>query len=464
MLDFDKKNPSCFCRLQDSKDVTEILLGRDEDTGETERRIVGMLLTDPLTRLPNRARLIRDIQENPCPVLFIVNINGFSQINNFFGHKAGDAVLLAMADRLGKMFADTEPFRLYKLPADEFGILTNLVETSAECGGVKKNDIPWEQLKSLIQKLVDEIERDATPIGWEKDQQVQITLSVTVGAAVASVVGKENLLTHADIALKTAQKDKIPYLFYKEARETKGIYRKNLHWAELIREAVTQRRITPHYQPIVDNLDGKIVKFEALVRLVDSDGQIVSPGRFLELSKIIRIYPKITRIMAEKILSVLGEKEISISINVGAEDIFNAPLIAYLEKEIQAKSLGDRITFEVLESDCIEQYRAVNQFIERFKKLGCSVAIDDFGSGYSNFNHVIQMDADYLKIDASLIRELETSSTARVVVRSIVHFARALGIRTVAEGVENASIFVAVKQAGIDYSQGYYWGEPRERI
>lgn len=433
---------------------------------EADRRnvIEEIWLTDPLTHLPNRTRLIRDIQANPCPVLYLVNINDFSQINNFFGYPTGDAVLLKMADRLVRAFEATSAFRVYKLPADEFGILATIAETKVDCDEITQADVPWTYLESVAAGIVNAVEQDTSTILCGFDQEIRITLSVTVGAAVALMVGKENLLTHADIALKTAQKEKLPYRFYREARETKGLYRKNLHWAEVIREAVDQQRVVPVYMPIVENATSRIARYEALVRLIDGSGRMLSPKAFLELSKVIRIYPRISRQMLAAVLSDMRQHQTTIAINLGAGDIADADLITYLEQTVQKNTLGDRVVFEILESDCWEQYQVVNRFIERFKALGCAVAIDDFGSGYSNFSHVIQMKVDFIKIDASLIRELDRSASAGVVVRAIVRFAKELGILTVAEGVENQPLFTAVKQLGIDFSQGYFWGKPVDRI
>lgn len=128
---------------------------------------------------------------------------------------------------------------------------------------------------------------------------------------------------------------------------------------------------------------------------------------------------------------------------------------------LEKYKIGSRVVFEIVESESIEKFEQVRNFIEKVKSYECKIAIDDFGTGYSNFEYLLKLNADYIKIDGSMIKDIDTSKEAEIVVSTIVGFAKKMGIKTIAEFVENESILEKVKEMGIDYSQGYYFSAPK---
>jgi EAL domain-containing protein (putative c-di-GMP-specific phosphodiesterase class I) len=198
--------------------------------------------------------------------------------------------------------------------------------------------------------------------------------------------------------------------------------------------------------------------------LIKSDGTVVSPFHFLEIAQKIRLYSSLTKVMIDKIFERFEGLGIKVSINLSNEDIVNAELADYLEEAIVQKKMGQFVIFEILESEGITNYAEVSVFIERFRCLGCSFAIDDFGAGYSNFDHILKLNIDTLKIDASLIKNLPHDHNSQIIVRHICEFAREMGMSTVAEFVANEAIYQKVLELGIDTSQGYYFYEPSETL
>jgi len=221
----------------------------------------------------------------------------------------------------------------------------------------------------------------------------------------------------------------------------------------------------PFFQPLVNNKTLKYEKYEALVRMIDKDGSVISPFFFLDIAKQTKQYSRITKIMLDKSFAQFADREESFSINLTAEDILNSEIaqhiVSLLEKYPQT---GNRVVFEIVESESIESYDEVMDFINRVKQMGCRIAIDDFGTGYSNFEYLIKLKADFIKIDGSLIKNIISSKESFVVVSVIVSFAQQMGIKTVAEFVENGEILKVLQELGVDYSQGYHFSPPLKTI
>jgi EAL domain-containing protein (putative c-di-GMP-specific phosphodiesterase class I) len=210
----------------------------------------------------------------------------------------------------------------------------------------------------------------------------------------------------------------------------------------------------------MNNESGSIEKFESLMRIRMLDGSIVAPGTFFTIAKKSKIYPELSRAIIEKTAGVMRTESREVSINVSLEDILHPDVRAVIESIVEEKDLGRRIVFELLESEGIENYEEVSRFIEVMKERGSKIAIDDFGAGYSNFEHILRLRVDYLKLDASLIKPLANDANARCIVETIVSFARRLGIQTIAEFVHNEAVQAIVRSIGVTHSQGYFIGKP----
>lgn len=237
---------------------------------------------------------------------------------------------------------------------------------------------------------------------------------------------------------------------------------KNIETIHMIKTAIDNRKIISYFQPIVNNTTQKIEKYESLVRLVTEDEQLLTPFYFLETAKKGRYYTKITKIVLENSFAALAKiPEASISINLSMHDIERGEITDYIDNLLlQYEDEAHRIIFELLESEDIKDLLMIKQFIKKVKMKGVKIAIDDFGTGYSNFERLLSYEPDILKIDGSLIKNIQNNQVNQHIVETMILFAKKQNLTTVAEFVENEAIYEIVRDMGIDYSQGYYFGKP----
>ena len=392
---------------------------------------------DQLTALPNRQKIILDISENnPCACV-IFNIDEFKEINDFFGTENGDKILKDIASWFSKSNYET-----YRIDGDEFAILFY----DDDC------------IKSIETKVKDILNLFEKEIFYIEEEKIQIAFS----AGIAKV--KYNLLTKADIAVHYAKEQKIKISTYKEDGNIEQKYKQNIAMATAIREALNDKRIICHYQPILDQRTGKIYKYETLVRMLTKEGEIIPPIEFLEISKKTKLYPYITREVIRQSCNTFKDRKENFSINLSIDDIKDTNIVNEIIKTIIETKTASRITFEILESEEIENYQEVRNFTKRIKEIGSKIAVDDFGTGYSNFEHILKLNIDYIKIDGSLIKGMENNKKNKIIVETIVDFAKKIGSKTIAEFVYNEASYLISKEIGIDFLQGFYIGKPSENL
>lgn len=391
--------------------------------------------TDQLTGLPNRVKLMQDLASTSQPLLGMINIDQFKAINDFYGLPNGDKVLLEVGKRLLKLGGETA--QAYRIGGDLFALLAG---ANSDISG----------FESLIDRIMKQLENE--PVDCAEDK---INIQVTAGICC----GTDNIYTHAALALARARSERRDYLVYDEQMQIKSYYKNNIRWSQKIRAALADGRIVPYYQPIMDNLSGRIVKHEALMRMVDEDGAVLPPT-FLDVAKRSRQYNALTKTMVEQVIQALAAYQGMMSINLTVEDILDPPTVQFLDERMSAPGVAERLVLEITETEGIDNYEEVAKFVERMKGYGCKFAIDDFGSGYSNFVRLLRLKIDYLKIDGSIIMNILDDPDSQIIAHVIVDAARRLGMRTIAEFVSSAEIQAKVVELGIDFSQGYHIGRP----
>ncbi|MCX7821586.1 MAG: bifunctional diguanylate cyclase/phosphodiesterase, partial [Brevinematales bacterium] len=426
----NEKVKNIFTRFNYLLDILEI----EENEKNTN------LYTDTLTKLPNRQKILIDIEQTITPTLIIMNIDLFQEINDCYGNYVGDLTLVAIAERLVEIQKQYY-YRLYKMSGDEFAFLFD-----------KKMEL--EELYSFIKNLCVEIEEQPFKV-----HEHEIFIKVTVGAArsedIDSINLKEgkwkSLATHADMALKKAKKEQKHFVIFHESMQISKEFEANLIWKKKLKDAIDTHRVIPFFQPIMNNISGKIEKYETLVRLVDKESGIVSPSYFLDVAKRSHLYGKITAAVLNKSIALFKDTDYEFSINLAIRDIIEEEINNFIVKTIKDnKNIASRIIFEILESEGIENYDKVKDFIKQVKELGCKIAIDDFGSGYSNFDHLMKLDVDYIKLDSCLIDNLADNYNAQIITKTIVNFAKELKLKTISEFVHSEEIFKKSKELGVD--------------
>ncbi|MBU0675749.1 MAG: bifunctional diguanylate cyclase/phosphodiesterase [Proteobacteria bacterium] len=394
--------------------------------------------TDRLTNLANRFAFDGDIKEFEHPLLFLINIDEFKHINDLYGVQAGDYILSTLANQLGATVPMEMPNRLYRLGGDDFGIL---LEDQA---GFNRD--------LFAQTLLETIENQCIYY-----QRQSITISVAIG-----VSDRQPLLETADMALNHVKlkKRNLKYQHYSEALNIPQTIAHNFQILNSIRHALENDGVLAAFQPIVDNRTGAIAKYECLIRLRSKDGTILAPQAFLDIAKESALYPELTKAIIHKSFQAFRENSLELSINLSVTDILDHQVHEFIIDQLENNpNLAQRLTFEILESEGVENYEVVHNFIRQIKVYGCHFAADDFGAGYSNFSHILRLKIDILKIDASLIKQLDTDENARILVGNIADFCRKLKIKTVAEYVHSKEVLQVVRDLGIDFSQGYFLGE-----
>jgi EAL domain-containing protein (putative c-di-GMP-specific phosphodiesterase class I) len=247
---------------------------------------------------------------------------------------------------------------------------------------------------------------------------------------------------------------------YDSAEGIEDQYKTNIAMSAQIRQALIEHRIVCQYQPIVNCKTGVTDKYETLVRIQRDDGTLIPPNDFLPIAKKTKLYSSITQEVIYQACHTFSNRTEHFSINLSNSDILDPHTLTTIERILKQTNTANRIVFEILESEGIENFDEVALFITRMKELGASIAIDDFGSGYSNFENILKLNVDFLKIDGSLIKTIDQNPRHRIVVESIVDFAHRIGIETIAEFVATEDILSIVTELGITYSQGYHTGKP----
>jgi EAL domain-containing protein (putative c-di-GMP-specific phosphodiesterase class I) len=272
------------------------------------------------------------------------------------------------------------------------------------------------------------------------------------------------LYENTSMTLQHAKSEKISYLIYNEHLKIEDSIISNLTWSSKIRNAIDENRIVPFYQPIYNNELEKIDRFEVLMRIIDEDGNVVSPMQFLPIAKKAGLYDKLTKLIIQKSFDYFEDKPFKFSINLSADDINNTRTRSYIYQHLNDFSRPENVIFEIVESESIENYDSMISFISEVKRFGAQIAIDDFGTGFSNFHYLFKLKVDSIKIDGTIIQQMQHDPSAELVAETIVSFANKMGISTVAEYVTDESIFYKIKKMGIGFAQGYFVAMPASDI
>ena len=403
------------------------------------KKLQTQLYKDPLTNLENRFALLEHIRRSRVPVVILIDIDSFKTINELYGTEIGNEILIRFSKILNN-FSQKKGFDLFRIGADEF---------------VMFDDTAHLDIKRYKQDALElfEIVKE-NPI-YIKNINETIEIDITVGISFE----KNGTLDKADIALNSAKTDKKNFAIYSVSIDPTKKLKNIIIWKKEIKDAIEEDRFIPFLQPIVDK-NQKIVKYESLMRMKKTKTIFIPPYEFLDIAIQSKQYHQISKIIINKSIDVFKNKNYEFSINLNYLDIANKNFHKELKNMIKKYDIKNRIIFEITESEDIKNFQIVKDFVKKFKKEGVRFAIDDFGSGYSNFYNILEIAPDFLKIDGSLIENIDSDKNSYELVKAISHFAKELNIKTIAEFVHSKKIFDIVFALDIDYFQGYYFGKP----
>ncbi|MFT5218564.1 MAG: diguanylate cyclase (GGDEF)-like protein/PAS domain S-box-containing protein [Planctomycetota bacterium] len=409
---------------------------------------------DYLTDLPNRAmfqklvgQLIKDAPRSKQKLaIFMIDLDGFKNVNDALGHDNGDKLLVQAGDRINSCIRETDT--LARLGGDEFVIVLPYLN---QISGVER------VATDIVHTLEQEFDVDSE----------QVFVSASIGITTFPQDGDQvmDLLKNADQAMYLAkQKGRNRYQFFTQDLQNKALNRMTL--VNDLRTAIVERQFELYYQPIIDISSGKVFKAEALIRWHHAERGLVSPDEFIPLAEETRMIIDIgdwvfrSAIDQRKKWDSIFEKDFQISINASPiqfETSFDSDLIQHLrEAEVNGLCIGIEIT-ETLFMTSNDQ---VAEKLAELRQDGIQISLDDFGTGYSSLSYLKNFDIDYLKIDRSFVQNLAENSDDLVLCEAIIMMAHQLGIKVIVEGIETEDQLKLLRSIDCDYGQGYYISQP----
>ncbi len=435
-----------------ARDITKIK--------QDEKRMVILANQDHLTGLSNRRRFIEDLnheirrveREKESGVLLLIDIDHLKLVNDTAGHAAGDQIIVQIAGLLKR--ASREQDFLARVSGDEFAVAYSGMDESL---GVEK-----------ARELLDRIGQLKPRYGGRS-----LNVSASIGVVTFPAQGKApvELLAKADAAMSSAKHSGRNCIrSYDESEMMREEMDNQLVWKDRLLDALDREELVLVFQPIVAVAAGDISHYEVLVRMRETDGSLIPPGKFIPAAEQFGLIQRVDRQVLTKAIRYLAElsgefSNTAFSINLSGMSVGSDETYDCIEREVRESGIDPvRITFEITETAACEHLSSAMEFIQKIRQLGCRISLDDFGVGFSSFSYLKHLRADILKIDGSFIRDIHNNNADQLFVKALVDVARGMGMRTIAEFVENEQVYDRVRGLGVDYVQGYYLGKPQPEL
>ena len=418
---------------------------------------------DTLTGLENRAQFLQRLQRalqsakahghQHC--ICYIDLDQFKLINDNAGHTAGDSLLKQLGALLSARLRSRDS--LCRLGGDEFCLLLE---------GCSPPDA-----RRIAQELVNSVAQHH--FSW-RGEPFRVTCSIGVALMTAELNGAEDLLQMADVACQTAKDQGRGQIHvYRDETSEPGQRHSEIKLVSKLREALDNNRFRLFAQPIVPltpipGHDGA-KRYELLVRMLDPQNNLISPGQFVRAAERYGLMKHLDRWVIHYALEACAELQANgnatqyeFGINVSGPSLGDPAFLQYVQREMQRHGLaGNRICFEVTETESINNMENARTFISTLKARGCTFALDDFGSGLSSFSYLKQLPVDYLKIDGSFVRHMDQNPHDYGIVQAIHGVGKLMNLPTIAEFVERPELVDLLRDMGVDYIQGTMVGEPR---
>jgi len=434
----------------------EGILTNISDLKRQEARLLHLATHDPLTGLHNR-REFNEILERHFAharryatqgALLWMDLDGFKEINDGLGHKAGDELLASLAHRMRATVRESDV--LARLGGDEFAVLYPNVDR--------------DQAQIAASRLLEAIRKHQAVI---EGRPLRTTASIGIVLFPEHGTAAGELLMKADMAMYRAKEEgRNRITVYSPDQEHPEHPESRIDWLRLIRDALETDGFVLYAQPILDLRTAEIVRYEILLRLRDQSGKIIPPGAFLDVAEQFGLSSEIDRWVLGRTMSVLADANlsgrISFAVNLSPKSLSDRALLEMISDAPGLSVIGPvRLVMEITETAAIYNIHVAKDFLRAVRAEGCEVALDDFGMGFSSFYQLKNLDIDYLKIDGSFIRNLTHDPVDKHLVLAMVHLAKSLGKRTIAEFVEDASTLALLREIGVDCAQGFHIGRPQ---
>lgn len=432
-----------------SRDITEEKLTEKLIFAEKER-FDYMAHHDSLTGLPNRLSLVETLQmrcthNDPFAFMFL-DLDGFKEVNDSYGHRFGDQLLIKFAKILNEVTPQNT--LIFRTGGDEFVLLV-------------RHDQNTSQIDTMMHRLVDKLHHPFNINGID----IYITASVGIAMFPHDATNSEDLFQKADSAMYNAKKTgKNTYSFYESKFTEASIQRTTI--STNLKKALINRELSLYFQPQIDVTTHKIIGVETLCRWFNEEGPI-SPALFIPIAEESGLILEIGEfVLSEGCRHAIkwsqnGWLNGRVAINVSPHQLSHADFLPMLDQIIASTGCDPRtVELEITESSILENPEYTIKILHEIKKRGFFISIDDFGTGYSSLSYLKNLPIDKLKIDISFVRNITEEEKNQTIVKTIIALAKGLGMEVLAEGVETAEELDFLRLNGIDTIQGYYFYQP----
>lgn len=419
--------------LKQYEQYKEIKSSRDE--------IYKKMTTNNVTNLPNRIKLSEYLDTMGEKSLILINIDDFSLINEHNGFDFGNEVLRAFAKFLEKKYGRYA--QVFHLHSDNFALLCVKLEN--------------ETTEENILRIKDDI---AKYIFTVNDIKTRLTASIGI-----ALYERGNIIQKAEFALKEARRyGKNSIQKYTDNLNILRTIHTNSLWSTRVRDALHNHKMHTYFQPILEVKTGKIIKYEALVRL-EYENEIYSPFHFLDAALYSGQIFKIFQFVLEEACKKATQSTCFFTVNISQYDMQYPDFLQTAKRILKKYNLPhSRITFEILENDSIAHNKNIQALLNELHTEGFRLAIDDFGAQCSNFGQLNNLPIDFIKIDGAYIKNIVTDENSQIVTTTIIDFAHKKGIPVIAEYVCSKEVYDYVKALGVEYVQGYEIAEPKPEL
>jgi diguanylate cyclase (GGDEF)-like protein/PAS domain S-box-containing protein len=437
--------------------IANVLISRDITLRtKYESELKQLADHDPLTGLFNRRRfqeelelaLLRSHRQQTKVALVWIDLDQFKEVNDSLGHLAGDALLCNVAEALLEASRGDEI--VARMGGDEFAMIMSITSE--------------EQAFQGAERIINQVRQSSIIIN---NAPIRVTSSIGVAIYPDHANDSANLLAHADIALyksKSAGRNK--FSLYQPLDEENTYATEHIHWKQKIWDALENNKLLFYAQAIIDTKTGHVCHYELLLRIQGDNGEIILPGEFIRQAERIGVITEIDRwvvINAIKLLATVKEKGYSIScaINLSAQTLNEHSFTQLIQEQLNTMNVESHLLMlEITESAAISDINNAQRFIKTLSEIGCQFALDDFGAGFSSFSYLKNLQVNYLKLDGSFIHNLPNEPRDLYLVEGMIKVAKGLGMRTIAEWVENQKTLDILTDLGVDQVQGFHCGKP----
>ncbi|WP_158120114.1 bifunctional diguanylate cyclase/phosphodiesterase [Vibrio metoecus] len=406
---------------------------------------------DRRTGLPNRVVLRERLQQfAEHEHLIAIKVTNFNQINEKYGYPVGDKLLRDLSDQFQSYLDQQLAGRsvLYAIGVGEWATVF--------CSQVDEQII-----HSHFSQFVEQLEHvNFEPWGLPNVDYLSISLCAgLVSQRDFAEHTPDDLLLRAIEARRNAFNNNRHFCNASRLKSQETVRQDRLNWLSRVSRAVLRDDVVVYAQPICEARSHVVASYECLVRIED-EGEIILPGHFLPIITDTHLYTRLSRQMISHTFTMMRHRPEAFSINLSPQDLMSERTLQHLEAAIKLMADPSRVGLEVLESEQIKDYGRMIEVCNHFRSLGATIIVDDFGSGYSNIDEIVKLEPQVIKLDGSLIRNIDQDIKQRRIAEQLVKLCQVLNAKTVAEFVHNQTVCRISEDMGVDYLQGYFLGRP----